>query len=219
MDLMTTDKLFQIMPLAKGRIPLYLGPINETLEHFAINTPERQAAFIAQIAHESRYLTSVVENLNYSAQGLLQTFNTVKITRFTLADANKFGRTLRHPANQEMIANIAYANRLGNGPASSGDGWKYRGRGPGQLTGKSNYARCGTVLEIDLVGLPELLEQPEWGTLAFGWFWTQGNVSGKDLSALADKGDIKTISRLVNGGDNGIEARIALYTRAVRVLA
>lgn len=216
---MTRDELIAIMPLARARIDAFIGPINATMERFEINTIGRRAAFVAQIAHESANLKRMVENLNYSPEGLMATFNTPKVTRFTKVDAYRYGRTPEHPANQEMIANIAYAGRMGNGPMESGDGWRYRGRGPGQLTGKSNYARCGAALGLDLLSFPEQVELPDVGTMAFGWFWIEGNPRSIDLNVLADKGDIEGISRTVNGGDNGMDERIALYTKAIGVLA
>jgi putative chitinase len=215
--MITGAELLKIVPTAAARINTWLSPLNAAMERYEINVPTRQAAFLAQIAHESAGLSRVAENLNYTPDALLVTFNR-KVILFTRVDAYRYGRTAEHPANQEMIANIAYASRMGNGPMESGDGWRYRGRGPGQLTGKSNYARCGAALGLDLMSHPELVERPDIGCMAFGWFWVEGNAHGIDLNHLADAGDIEAISRAVNGGDNGMKERVALYETAREVL-
>jgi putative chitinase len=189
------------------------------MARFGINSPARQAAFIAQVLHESNNLTTMCENLNYSPASLIATFNTRTVERFTQETAALYGRTEAHPANQQMIANVAYANRMGNGSVESGDGWRYRGRGPGQLTGKDNYAKCGAALGVDLVGCPDQVAQPEMGCLAFAWFWSKGNPTGRDLSLLADAGKIEGVSLAVNGGRNGLSERLALTERALQVLA
>jgi putative chitinase len=129
-----------------------------------------------------------------------------------------YGRTAAHPANQTMIANVAYANRYGNGSIESGDGWRYRGRGPG-LTFKNNYAACGKALGLDLVSYPDMMVQPETGCFAFGWFWTVGNRTGRDLGVLAEAGRIDDISRAVNGGEIGLQKRRDLFAQALRALA
>lgn len=215
---MTKDELLAVIPKARPHLDVFAEPLNKTMERFSINTPLRRAAFFAQIAHESNYLARMRENLNYTPDALMATFNNKRVTRFTKADANRYGRTADHPANQQMIANIAYADRVGNGAVESGDGWRYRGGGPGQLTFKDNYKRCGTYLGIDLVAHPELIEHPEVGCLAFGWFWVEGNPAGRDLNILADAGDIAGISRAVNGGDNGLYDRVALFEHIKEVL-
>lgn len=214
---MNREQLLAIAPVG-ARADTFLSPLNAAMDRFGIDTPARQAAFIAQALHESANLTAMTENLNYSPASLIATFNTRKTQRFTEQSATLYGRTAAHPANQQAIANIAYANRLGNGPVASGDGWRYRGRGPGQLTGKSNYQKCGEALGIDLVAAPDLVAQPDIGCLAFAWFWAQGNPSGCSLNLLADCGEIEGVSRAVNGGNHGLAERIALTSRALDVL-
>nr|WP_267874082.1 glycoside hydrolase family 19 protein [Massilia polaris] len=118
-----------------------------------------------------------------------------------------------------MIANTAYANRMGNGSIESGDGWRYRGRGPGQLTGKDNYTACGEALGLDLVNCPDQVAEPTVGCLAFAWFWDKGNRTGKSLNLVADIGKIDRLSLAVNGGSHGLAERIALTQRALEVLA
>jgi putative chitinase len=162
------------------------------------------AAFIAQVGHESAQLTAVAENLNYSAQALMKTWP----SRFSAETAAACAR------QPEKIANIAYASRMGNGAPGSGDGWKYRGRGLIQVTGKANYQKCGAALGVDLITNPELLEQPANAAMSAGWFW-----SANGLNALADSGDLEGITRKINGGLNGYADRSAIYARALKVLA
>jgi putative chitinase len=173
------------------------------LEEVAITTPLRVAAFIAQAAHESAGYTRTVENLNYSAAGLLATWP----TRFTQKTAQAYAR------RPERIANYVYANRHGNGDEASGDGWKYRGRGDIQITFRDNYRACGEALGVDLVAAPELLQLPEYAPRSAAWFW-----STRDLNRLADRGLFKDITRRINGGLTGYADRLLYYTRALNVL-
>jgi putative chitinase len=106
----------------------------------------------------------------------------------------------------ELIANLVYSSRMGNGPAESGEGWLYRGRGLKQLTGKFNYEKCGRELGVDFVGNPDLLLEPLYAARSAGWFW-RSNA----LSTFADAGDIKGMTKKINGGYIGLEARQALY--------
>lgn len=172
-------------------------------EEYEINTPKRQAAFIAQVAHESGQLRHVVENLNYSANGLLKVFR-------KYFDANSANQYARQP---ERIANRVYSNRMGNGPESSGDGWRFRGRGLIQLTGRDNYEKFAEDMGMTLEEAVEYLETPDGAVESAAWFWDQRN-----LNELADRSDITTISRRVNGGTNGLSERIELYDHALSVL-
>ena len=110
----------------------------------------------------------------------------------------------------ELIANMVYSSRMGNGPPQSGDGWLYRGRGAKQLTGKDNYKRCGEALGLDLVANPDLLLEPVPAARSAGWFWKTNN-----LSKFADEGDIKGMTKKINGGYIGLEARQALYDACI----
>jgi putative chitinase len=123
--------------------------------------------------------------------------------RFTKDSAAKCAR------QPEKIANIAYANRYGNGDEISGDGWRYRGRGVMQITFKENYKACGVALGLDLIKFPELLEQPLNIFRSAGWYWTT-----RKLNDLADKGDFLAITKIINGGTLGIEDRTNYYNRA-----
>jgi putative chitinase len=183
---------------------------DEYLRRFSLTTPTRQSAFLAQTAHESAGFTRLTENLNYSATGLATTWP----GRFRGADGqpNALARALhRRP---EAIANVVYANRMGNGPEASGDGWRYRGRGLLQITGRAQYQRCGAALGLPLVEQPDLLAQPEPAVLSAAWFW---QVNG--LNELADAGDFEAITRRINGGLNGLAERRALWAKFREALA
>jgi putative chitinase len=177
---------------------------------FSLTTSTRQSAFLAQTAHESAGFTRLTENLNYSATGLAATWP----ARFRGADGqpNALARGLhRQP---EAIANVVYANRMGNGPEASGDGWRYRGRGLLQITGRAQYQRCGAALGLPLVEQPDLLAQPGPAVLSAAWFW---QVNG--LNELADAGDFEAITRRINGGLNGLAERRALWAKFREALA
>lgn len=198
----------------------WLAPIQVTCEKFQINTKYRIAAFLAQCAHESGGFTMLEENLNYRAATMANCWP----ARFAEqeADPNKPGKTRpkldakgakiptkvalaleKHP---EQIANIVYSNRMGNGSVESGDGWKYRGRGLKQLTGKDNYTRCGAGISADFVAHPELLLEPQYAALSGGWFW-----SSNKLDVFADKEDIEGMTKKINGGLIGIDNRKKRY--------
>ena len=188
---------------AKAVLAESYGPfIEQAMVEFEIHTPKQSAMFVAQILHESARLTAVKENLNYSEQGLVTTFG------------NYFDRNIakKYARQPEKIANRVYANRMGNGPESSGDGWRYRGRGLIQVTGKANYQDCGEHLGIDLVKKPEYLETPIGASRSAAWFWWSRN-----LNRSAESGDIKTNTRIINGGLNGYDDRVALYSRAIKL--
>lgn len=202
---------------------VWLDPITEACERFQINTPRRIAAFVAQMAHESKGFTALTENLNYSAEALRLKYPKY----FTTAAAEKYGRTATHSADWVMIASIMYSNRMGNGSVESQDGWRTRGRGPGQLTGTDNYRACGKALGLDLLKNPDIVASPAVGALAFGWFWNQGNATGKSLNEFADKGDIDSISDYVNLGHKtkadgdalGFTERLALTNAGLKGFA
>lgn len=183
--------------------------INAACARFDIDTTLRQAHFATQALHESTGFTRLVENLNYSAEALMLIWP----KRFTKETARMYGRTPQHPANQQMIANVAYANRMGNGSIESGDGWRHRGRGPGQLTGREHYEKCGRALGLNLLASPDQVAQISIGTQAFGWFWhTHG------LNEVADRNDILRCRAIVNGGDLGLEACETLLGKLLEVM-
>lgn len=190
--------------------------INEAMALFDISTPKRQAAFLAQIGHESGCLTSFTENLNYTPEGLLATFG----KRFTKDDAARYGRTASHLADQSSIACIAYANRMGNGPRESGDGWRYRGRGPIQSTGLDNYTMARDALRKllgadvpDFVTDPGQVATPQWGAMCAALYWQT-----HQCNALADLGEFDSITKAINPAMAGKDARSALWGKAKAAL-
>jgi putative chitinase len=191
----------------------WLDYVIATCQEFEINTPQRIAGFLAQTSHESGGYTMLTENLNYRAATLAACWP----NRFAIIGADKKpikkdGKLVPTAvANSiagkpELIANLVYSSRMGNGPAESGEGWKYRGRGLKQLTGKDNYTRCGNALGVDLVNNPDLLIEPLYAARSAGWFWKINK-----LSDFADAGDIKGMTKKINGGFIGLEQRQALY--------
>jgi putative chitinase len=171
----------------------WLGPLEETFAKYDISTPQRQAAFIGQCQHESANFNTLEENLHYKAESLMKVWPS-RFTNDLIAGA--------YANNPEKIANKVYAGRMGNGDEESGDGWKYHGRGLIQLTGRDNYANCGSSLNLDLLGNPNLLIEPKYATLSAGYFWNK-----KGLNALADSKDYDTMTKRINGGLIGIDDR------------
>ena len=179
----------------------WLSPLNNTFNEFYINTPKRQAAFLGQCGHESNSFRTVEENLNYRAAALQATWP----SRFDAAKA------LECEHKPEMIANIAYGNRMGN--TEPNDGWKYHGRGLIQLTGKDNYVHFNRDTGVDCVANPDLLCLPEYAALSAGWFWSTHN-----LNTLADTSQIEAITKKINGGTIGLDDRTARCNKALQVL-
>lgn len=199
-----SDQISKVMGCSPSVAEKYCAPLNACFDKFGINTHLHIAAFLAQVGHESGRLSQVVENLNYSADALRRTWP----SRFMPDLAIQVAR------QPDRIANIVYGGRMGN--VELGDGWKYRGRGLIQITGRDNYAACSKALFGDdrLLRNPELLEQPEWACMSAAWFW-----DSRGLNSLADKGDIVGVTKKINGGTNGLEDRKALYEKALKVLA
>ena len=203
-EIITAEQLKRIInTLSEARCKEYLPHLLQTMREFQINTPIRVAAFIAQTAHESAGYSAFLENLNYSAQALLNTWP----NRFTPESAVTYAR------QPEKIANHVYINRLGNGDEASGDGWRYRGRGVIQTTGRVNYQACGTGLGLDLITSPELLEQPLNAFRSAGWYWKSRNCN-----SFADSDNFAGLTKAINGGLNGLDDRRAYYARAKSVL-
>ena len=184
----------------------YVASFNMWSVYFGVDNPKRVAAYLAQTLHESNLLRATEENLNYSADGLLKTFPKYFKTREV---ANAYAR------NPQKIANRVYANRMGNGNETSGDGWRYRGRGFIQLTGKTNYQLFmkGDWCEKDVVREPDLLTKFYYNQLASLWFW-----KSRGLNGLADYENIEGITRKINGGINGLAERKLLYRRFAKEL-
>jgi len=206
-----TIGLLEAMGIRHALAVQWLPHISQSAPRYQIDAnPRRLAAWLATIAHESARLTRTVENLNYSAQGLAQTWP----ARYADMTGQPNATALRIARRQEDIANLTYAGRLGNGSAGSGDGWRYRGRGLIQITGRSNYAASGMALGLpDLIERPELLEQPHYAALSAAEWWHRHGCN-----ELADTGDMAAITRKVNGGLTGLDDRLKLYSAALRYL-
>lgn len=201
----TIDVLVECLPDAKrSNLEKFVEGLNETFEHFEINTPERMAMFIAQCAHESGNFAATQENLNYSAKGLTGTFKKYFPTE---ESATPYAR------KSEKIANRVYGSRMGNGPESSGDGYRFRGRGVIQLTGRDNYTACGKALELDLLTDPDSVAENPVAVLSAGWFWNT-----RRLNDWADKGDVLTVTKRINGGTIGLADRKKHYEHILEVL-
>jgi putative chitinase len=176
--------------------------LNKILPDYEIDTPQRVAAFVAQSAHESGNFAALHENLNYRAETLRKVFPKY----FTDTSAEQFAH------NPEAIANRVYANRMGNGDESSGDGFRYCGRGIIQLTGKSNYQAFAESIETPVEAIPEFLQTFEGAVQSACWFWEANN-----LNQYADAGDIVTMTKRINGGDIGLEDRKKHYAHALEI--
>lgn len=205
MSTITLELLQKICPKTKAAVlEKYVTPLNEVCEYYEITTPKRIAAFLAQVAHESGGFTAVKENLNYSARGLMTTFKKYFPTE---------GLAKQYERQPEKIANKVYSNRMGNGPEESGDGSRFCGRGLIQLTGKQNYTRFANDLGISIEECVAYLETPAGAVSSAGWFFDQN-----DLLKLCDSGDMKMLTKRINGGYIGLEDRIHHYELALSVL-
>lgn len=204
----TEQQLLQILPNARPVAGVFVPALNRAMARWKIDSRVRQAAFLAQVGHESGQLRSLVENLNYSAEALVRTWP----ARFSTQSSATYAR------QPEKIANRVYGGRMGNGPEACGDGWRFRGRGLLQVTGRSSYRSAGAGLGLPLEAQPEMLEQPEQAAQSAAWWWA---LHG--LNELADAGRIQDIGSIINTGapgrvPNGAADRQALYERALKVL-
>ena len=182
----------------KGHVPdSVLSQLPETMERFQINTPLRLAHFLAQAGHESAGFKAVNENLNYGAKGLLGIFKKY----FPTAD-----KAALYERKPEKIANLVYGGRMGNGPEASGDGYRYRGRGYIQLTGKDNYKAFDQVVSENILESPDLVAT-KYPLLSAAWFW-----NSRKLNSVADQGatdeGVTKVTKLVNGGTIGLPDRV-----------
>lgn len=199
----------------------WLPFVQDALTRFGINTPRQVAAFLAQTAHESGGYTALTENLNYSAD----TMAVVWPKRFAELGAdgkpkktpqgknipNKFALALHR--KPEALANVVYASRMGNGPIESQEGWRYRGRGLKQLTGKDNYTQCGQTLKTDFLINPDLLTTPQYASLSAAWFWATNRCG-----PLADASDFAGLTKKINGGTIGLDDRERRYKNVLKAM-
>ncbi len=203
---LTQAQLKQLLP-KNPYVEHWHKALSQLLPDYEINTPRRVAAFIAQCSHESGGFMVLKENLNYRAASLRKIF-----PKYFPDDAIA-QRYASMPNKQEAIANRVYANRMGNGPEESGDGYRYCGRGLIQLTGRQNYTWFAASLEITPEEATEYLGTFEGAAQSACWFWETNK-----LNQWADAGDIVTLTKRINGGTIGLEDRIKHYEHALHVL-
>lgn len=201
--ILTQEQLAQLIP-GNPYVNYWHNAMERCLPDYDINTPPRVAAFVAQCAHESGGFKFLKENLNYRAESL------VKVWPRHFPD---MATAKRYERRQEMIANKAYANRMGNGPEESGDGWKFLGRGLIQLTGRNNYQAFADSIETPIDDIPEYLQTFEGAVQSACWFWETNN-----LNRFADAGDIVNMTKKINGGTIGLADRQKHYEHALHVL-
>ena len=172
--MITIEQFNAVMPHARSKVPLYADALNDAMDEFEVNTPQRQAAFLAQVAHESGELRYV----------------------------------------EEIASGAAYEGRADLGNTEPGDGVRYKGRGLIQITGRSNYERCGSALGVDFIAHPELLESPANACRSAAWFW-----STHGCNELADADNFRKITLKINGGLTHYEDRLAYWETAKEVIA
>ncbi|MBW8684583.1 glycoside hydrolase family 19 protein [Chitinophaga rhizophila] len=219
----TSEQLKAIMPGATTtNIQQYLPYLNQEMPVYQINTPARSSAFLAHLAHESGQFSVVTENLNYRADRLLKVFPKY-FPDMAVAQA--------YAGKPDRIANRVYGNRMGNGDESSGDGWRFRGRGLIQLTGRKTYSDCSKALTGDrktFLDAPDLLTTPQYAVASACWFWTVY----KGLNQVADEPDawsttyrgkvynkFQWLTIKINGGLNGYDDRQEFWQQAKAVIA
>ena len=204
--MLTLNQLKQLLPGNKY-VEHWHHALEQLLPEYEINTNKRIASFIAQCAHESGNFTALKENLNYKPATLRKLFGkyfeTDEIAQAYCAKPNK----------QAAIANRIYGGRMGNGDESSGDGYRFCGRGLIQLTGRSNYQSFADSLEMKIEDVPEYLATFEGAAQSACWFWETNK-----LNQWADAGDILTLTKRINGGTIGLEDRKKHYDHALHVL-
>jgi putative chitinase len=192
----------------KGKIPdTVYSEIQSVIDMFGINTPTRLSHFLGQCAHESGNFKFNTENLNYSSKGLLTVFPKY-FKQSGLAEA--------YARNPERIASRVYANRMGNGAEGTGDGWKFRGRGYIQLTGKNNYTVFDAFVKDDIISNPDLVAK-KYPLLSAAWFFHKNK-----LNSISDKGLDETVilqlTKRINGGTNGLQDRIKYTNKFGKIL-
>ena len=204
MNLLTLDILQKLFPSTRSLILTpYVNPLNTTFLKNQFNTINRQAGFLAEVGFESQYFTHVEENLNYSPEGLLKNFG-------KYFDAQSAANYAHKPIN---IANRIYANRMGNGYESSGDGWKYHGRGLIQLTGKDNYVLAAKAMGISVDILIDNLVTPEEAINTAVWYWMSNN-----LHYYCDHDDFTGLTKHTNSGLLGLSQRKEIYDAGKKLI-
>lgn len=205
--MITLELLQSMCPKTKKSIlDGYVEPLNTVAEYYEMfENVKRVSGFLAQLAHESGGFNAVVENLNYSKEGLRKTFS-----KYFPTDEI----AMQYARQPEKIANRVYANRMKNGPESSGDGFKFRGRGLIQLTGRDNYTRFAEALDMDLESTIAYLETPNGAVASAGWFWDNNK-----LNQYCDRDDFINLTKRINGGTIGLPDRLHHYELALKYLS
>ncbi|HEX8554296.1 MAG TPA: hypothetical protein VF695_06280 [Sphingomonas sp.] len=189
---------------SEAQLAPWVEPIRKACQRFRIDTIRRIAAFVAQMAHESGLVPGREENLNYSAKRLTEVWP----SRFpTIAMAASYA------GNPDMLANRVYANRMGNGNEASGDGWRFRGAGPMQLTGRANWTGFASAMGMTLEAALNYGRTLEGGIMAAAWFWHANGIN-----ELADTPGVTDETRAINGGTHGLADRTARFDRAVAAM-
>ena len=201
---LTKEQLSQLLP-KNPYLDHWFHALEQLLPDYEINTPKRMAAFLAQCAHESGNFIATKENLNYRPETLVKLFSKY----FDLPTAQQYCDL---PNKQEAIASKIYANRMGNGDEASGDGYRYCGRGLIQVTGKSNYTDFADSLQISPEDAAEYMQTFEGAAQSACWFWET-----RKLNDYADRGDIKGMTKIINGGYIGLEDRISHFEHALHI--
>ena len=191
--------------LAKLKIgSQWVDALNQTFDRFGIQTPRQQAAFIGQCGHECGKFKVLEENLNYRAATLMKLWP----KRFPTIDIAS-----EYAGKPQKIANKVYALRMGNRDETSGDGWRFRGRGCVQLTGSDGYFHAGKALGVDFWANPDLVATPQYAALTAGWFWSTHNCNN-----LAEAADWLALTKKINGGTIGYDDRVLHTNEALAVL-
>lgn len=204
--MLNADLLQRVLPRCR-QPAVWASALNPALQKYSIDSRERVAAFLAQTGYESGQYNQLDENLRYTTAARLMK---VWPKRFPTVDAAS-----AYINNPSKLADLVYANRMGNGDAQSGDGYRYRGRGLIQLTGRSNYSAAAKAIGLDLVNDPDLLLQPQAASMSAAWFWqTRGlNELSDDRTDDSDLTDFTEITRRINGGTSGLDGRFALFKK------
>lgn len=203
---LTATRLADAMGIAQASAELWVSHVNTALSLCGCSTVEHVAQWIAQVGHESGGMTRLVESLNYTPEGLRNTWP----ARFDAETAQRLGRVGNRPADQEAIAEIAYGQRLGN--VHKGDAFRFRGRGLIQITGRANYRECGQAIGMDLEQEPSALELRSTGAASTAWYWRKHKLTGFN-------GDVLRVTRAINGGTHGLQDRKRRYDKAFSVLS
>ena len=193
----------QLQKLGIG--PEWVDPLNETFQRYNISSVVQQAAFIGQCGHECGNFRILEENLNYRAATLMRLWPK-RFPNQEIANA--------YAGNPKKIANMVYANRMGNRDEASGDGYRFRGRGALQLTGATNFHHAGQALGVDFWAEPDLVATPKYAALTAGWFW-----SAHKCNEPAQAQDWTRLTKIINGGTFGLEERIKHTNDAIAVLS